>query len=86
VRVKAEIDEGDVAKVKVGQRAFVRSIAHPGQDFAGKVTLMSPSLTGPKIGPRGPRRTNDVDVLEVTIELEGSVPLLPGMRVDAFFK
>lgn len=86
VRVKAEVDEGDVAKVKVGQKAFVRSISYPGRDFNGKVTRIAPSLTGPKVGPRGPRRATDVEVMEVTIDLEGSVPLLPGMRVDAFFR
>jgi HlyD family secretion protein len=86
VRVKAELDEGDVSKVKIGQKAFVRSIAHPGKDFEGKVTKLAPSLTGPKIGQRGPRRATDVEVLEVTIDLTGQVPLLPGMRVDAFFR
>ncbi|MGQ0672027.1 MAG: HlyD family secretion protein [Hyphomicrobium sp.] len=86
VRVKAEIDEGDVAKVKIGQKAFVRSVAHPGKDFDGKVSKLAPSLTGPKVGPRGPRRATDVEVMEVTIDLDGQVPLLPGMRVDAFFR
>jgi HlyD family secretion protein len=28
----------------------------------------------------------DVEVLPVTIDLEGNPPLLPGMRADAFFK
>lgn len=86
VRVKAEVDEADVSKIKVGQKAFVRNISHPGKDFEGKVTLLSPTLASPKIGPRGPRRTNDVEVLEVTIELVGTTQLVPGMRVDAFFR
>ena len=86
VRVKAEIDEGDVSKVKIGQKAFVKSVSQPGKEFEGRVSRLSPSLGQAKIGPRGPRRTNDVDVLEVTIDLDGSVPLLPGMRVDAFFR
>ncbi len=86
VRVKAEVDEGDVAKIKVGQKAFVRSISYPGRDFEGRVSRLAPSLTGPKVGPRGPRRATDVEVMEVTIDLEGAVPLLPGMRVDAFFR
>jgi len=86
VRVKAEIDEGEVGKIKIGQKAFVKSVSYPGKEFEGKVTRMAPSLGQAKIGPRGPRRTNDVDVLEVTIDLDGSVPLLPGMRVDAFFR
>jgi HlyD family secretion protein len=37
------------------------------------------------MGSRGARRTTDVEVMEVLIDLDGSVPLLPGMRVDAFF-
>lgn len=86
VRVKAEVDESDVSKVKLGQKAFVRSISYPGRDFAGTVSKLAPSLSAPEIGPRGPRRQTDVDVLEVTIDLDGDVPLLPGMRVDAFFR
>jgi HlyD family secretion protein len=86
VRVKAEVDEGDVAKIKIGQKAYVRSVAHPGKDFDGTVWKIAPSLGQAKIGPRGPRRANDVEVMEVTINLEGTSPLLPGMRVDAFFR
>jgi HlyD family secretion protein len=86
VRVKAEVDEGDVAKIKVGQKAFVRTVSHPGKDFEGKVASIAPSLGQARIGPRGPRRANDVEVMEVTIDLEGTSPLLPGMRVDAFFR
>ncbi len=86
LRVKAEVDEGDVAKIKIGQKAFVKSVSHPGKEFEGKVSKLAPTLAQARIGPRGPRRTNDVDVMEVTIDLDGLVPLLPGMRVDAFFR
>ena len=86
MRVKAEVDERDVAKVKLGQKAFVRSDSYSGRDFEGRVSALAPSLAASRIGSRGPRRPNDVEVLEVTIDLVGSVPLLPGMRVDAFFR
>jgi len=86
VRVKAEVDEGDVAKVRKDQRAFVRSNSYPGRDFDGKVTRIAPSLAAPRLTARGPRRSTDVQVMEVTVELDGSVPLLPGMRVDTFFR
>ncbi|MEQ1614076.1 MAG: HlyD family efflux transporter periplasmic adaptor subunit, partial [Hyphomicrobiaceae bacterium] len=33
VRVKAEVDDGDIAKLKVGQKAYVRSLNYPGRDF-----------------------------------------------------
>ncbi|MDX2308323.1 MAG: efflux RND transporter periplasmic adaptor subunit [Hyphomicrobium sp.] len=86
VRVKAEVDEGDVSKITVGQKAFVKSLSFPGQEFEGTVTSLAPTLAAPKIGPRGPRRPNDVEVREVTVDLTGEVPLLPGMRVDAYFR
>jgi HlyD family secretion protein len=86
VRVKAEVDDGDVAKIKVGQKAFVRSINYPGRDFEGTVTSLAPTMATPRISPRGPRRPSDIEVLDMTIELDGKVPLLPGMRVDAFVR
>lgn len=85
LRVKAELSEGDVSKVKIGQKAYVKTIAFPGQEFKGIVTEIAPLLSGPKQGGRGPRRPTDVDVLELTIELESQTQLRPGMRVDAFF-
>lgn len=86
IRVKAEVDERDVGKLKVGQSAFVRSDAFGAQTFEGKISAVALALGPPRIGQRGPRRPTDVEVLEVTIDLEGQSPLLPGMRVDAFFR
>lgn len=86
VRVKAEVDEADISKISAGQSVFVRSLSFPGREFEGKVASLAPTLAQPRIGPRGPRRANDVEVREVTIDMDGNVPLLPGMRVDAFFR
>jgi HlyD family secretion protein len=86
VRVRAEVDEHDVAKIKLGQRVFVKNTAYPNQEFDGKVAEIAPSLALPRMGSRGTRRATDVEVMEVLIDMEGSVPLLPGMRVDAFFR
>jgi HlyD family secretion protein len=86
MRVVAEVDEIDAAKVRTGQNVFVRSDTYPGREFEGKVTAIAPSLAPPRIGQRGPRRPTDVEVLEVTILLDGTVPLLTGMRTDVFFR
>ena len=64
----------------------MRSEAFGAQTFEGKITAVASSLGPPRIGQRGPRRPTDVEVLEVTIDLEGPSPLLPGMRVDTFFR
>src|SRR5262249_38662632 len=86
LRVRAELEERDLGKVRIGQAAIVRSDAFPGKDFEGKVTFLAQSLGPQRLGQRGPRKPTDVDVLEVLIELSGRPPLLPGMRVDVFVR
>jgi HlyD family secretion protein len=86
MQVKAELEERDVGKVRVGQLAVVRSDAFPGKDFEGKVSSMAQALAPSRLGQRGPRKPTDVDVLEIVIDLNGQTPLLPGMRVDVFLK
>lgn len=86
VVVKAELDERDVSKVRIGQKAFVRSSAFPGREFEGKVTALAPVLAAPRMSQRGPRRPTDLEVLELTIEFDAKSPLMPGLRVDTFFR
>lgn len=86
LKVRAEVEERDAAKIHVGQRVVVRADAYPDQDFEGRVTSLAQSLSAPRIASRGPRRPNDVEVLEAVVELDGLPPLLTGMRVDVFFK
>jgi HlyD family secretion protein len=86
LRVKAEIEERDIGKLRVGQQAIVRSDAFPGREFDAKVTAFAQALGPSKLGQKGPRKLSDVDVLEATLELAGQPPLLPGMRVDVLFR
>jgi len=86
LKVRAELEERDFVKVRIGQRAVVRADAYPDRDFDGVVTSIAGALGPPRITQRGPRRPNDVEVLEVMITLDGQPPLLTGMRVDAFFR
>ena len=86
LKVRAEVEERDAAKIHVGQRVVVRADAFPNQDFEGRVASLAQSLSAPRIATRGPRRPNDVEVLEAVIDLDGLPPLLTGMRVDVFFK
>jgi HlyD family secretion protein len=86
LRVRAEIEERDVGKVKTGQAVVIRSDAFPGRDFDGKIATLAQSLGAGRISLKGPRRGTEVDVLEIMIDLAGQPPLLPGMRVDVFIK
>ena len=86
LRVRAEVEERDSGKIRIGQTAIVRSDAAPGKDFEGKVSAIAQALTPSRLGAKGPRKATDVDVLEIFIDLDGQPALLPGMRVDVFLK
>jgi HlyD family secretion protein len=86
LRVRAEVEERDTVKIKSGQQAIIKVDAYGDKEFAGTVTSIAQSLGPPRIASRGPRRPNDVEVLEVLVSLDGNPPLLTGMRVDVFFK
>lgn len=86
LRVRAEVEERDAAKIIVGQKVVVKADAFPDKTFEGSVTSISQSLGSPRIATRGPRRPNDVEVVEVMVSLDGNPPLFTGMRIDVFFK
>ena len=86
LQVRAEIEERDIGKVRVGLIAVVRSDAFPGKDFEGKIASSAQTLGPSRLSQRGPRKPTDVDVLEVLIDMLGHPPLLPGMRVDVFLR
>jgi HlyD family secretion protein len=86
LRVRAELDERDVGKIRVGQGAVIRVDAFPGRDFEGRVTQIAQALQPGRLSQKGPRRTTDVDVLEVLIDLGPQALLLSGMRADVFIR
>lgn len=86
LRVRAEVDDTEIGKVRLNQSVFVKSSTFPGQEFEGKVAEIAPFMAVPRMPARGPRRPSDVEVLEVVVDLDGSVTLMPGMRADVFFR
>jgi HlyD family secretion protein len=86
LRVRAELEERDIGKVRIGQRAVVRSDAFPGRDFEGTVSSMAQSLGSGRLSQKAPRKLSDVDVLEIVVDLPAQTPLIPGMRVDVLLK
>ena len=86
LRVRAELDERDVGKIEIGQTAHIKTDALPEYSFKGRVSHVALETAPKKIGARqnGPQQTENV--IEVIVDLEGGAPLLPGMRVDAFFE
>ena len=76
--MKAEIEERDIGKVRVGQAAIMRSDAFPGKDFDGKVATLAQALGPSRLGQRGPRKPTDVDMLEIMIDLDRSAAAAAG--------
>ncbi len=86
LKVRAEVEERYASKVQVGQGVVLKSDAFSDREFGGKVGTIAQAMRPPRLAQRGPRRPADLDTLEVMIDVEPGTVLLPGMRVDVFFK
>lgn len=83
LRVRAEIDETDVAKVAVGQRAYITADAYREEVFTGRVVHVAPSLGRKTLFSDEPSEKRDTEILEVLIELDPPArPLKIGLRVE----
>ena len=86
LQVRAEVQERDVRKIQPGQAAVVKSDAFPSRAFDARVSVIARALSEPQLLMRGQRKHTDADILEVVLDLDDGVPLLPGMRTDVLFK
>lgn len=80
--VRADIDELDIARVRLGQRARISSDALPGQHYAGEVVRVSRRMGKRNAPSDNPAEKVDTHVLEALIALDGVPPLPVGLRVD----
>ncbi|MDX2155676.1 MAG: efflux RND transporter periplasmic adaptor subunit [Hyphomicrobiaceae bacterium] len=85
LRVRAEVEERDAAKVTVGQEVVLKTDAFAGREFKGRVATIARAMRPPTLARKGPRRPSDLDTLEVMIDVDAGSSLLPGMRVDVYF-
>jgi HlyD family secretion protein len=85
LRVRAEVEEQYLGRLHVGQLAKIRAGAFRGREFAGKISSIAPIVGQGRINSRGPRKFNDVDVLEVLVDLPDPGPLVVGEQVDVYF-
>ena len=86
LRVRAEVDERDVGKIKLDNKAVVRADAFRGREFAGKVVSIAPLVQPARINSPGSRNLSDFSVTDVLIELSDPGPLLVGMKADVYFQ
>jgi len=86
LRVRAELDERDIEKIKLGQSVLVRPAAFRGREIAGTVSFVAPLVEAGRHNAAGQRNMTDVDVVEVLIDLGEPGPLAVGMKVDVYFR
>ena len=86
LRARIEIDESDIGNISIGQRVIVRCDAFPNKDFAGTVSLIAASARPRALNVQHASGTARDNALEIIVDLNASTPLVPGMRVDAFFE
>ena len=85
LRVRAELDEHNTGKIKVGEAVIVRAEAFPGQAFAGKVAAIAPLVQPARLVSPGSRNLTDFSIDEVMVDLNEPGPLIAGMNVDVYF-
>jgi multidrug resistance efflux pump len=85
LRVRAELSELDIGRVKVGDRVSVASDALNGRPLAGRVASVSSSLGPRRIGASSGSGPLWPSVREVIVELDDTSALISGLHVDVFF-
>ncbi len=84
LRVRVDVDETEVAKVHVGEKAYVTADAFGNQKFWGKVVRVGEQLGPKNIRTDQPTERVDTKILETLVELDGAQELPVGLRVDAY--
>ena len=84
LRVRVDVDETDISRVRVGQKAYVTADAFGKQKFWGRVIRVGQQLGPKNVRTDEPTERVDTKILETLVELDQGVQLPVGLRVDAF--
>jgi len=84
LRVRLDVDEVDVARLAVGQPAFVTAEAYGNEKFAGHIIRVGRILGKKNVRTDEPSERVDTKILETLVELDAGQKLPLGLRVDAY--
>ena len=84
VRVRVDVDEADVARLREGQSAYVTADAFGDRRFAGRIVRVGQVLGRKNVRTDEPTERVDTKILETLIELTDGGDLPLGLRVQAF--
>jgi hypothetical protein len=83
LRVRADVDETDVARIAIGQKVTLRATAYGDKAFTGVVSSIGSILGRKNIRTDEPTERVDTKILETLIDLDPGTELPIGLRVDA---
>jgi len=84
LRVRLDVDEADVSKLRVGERAYVTAEAYGSHPFWGRVVRVGRVLGRKNVRTDEPTEHVDTKILETLVELDPGQHLPLGLRVDSF--
>jgi HlyD family secretion protein len=84
LRVRIDVDESDVARLRVGQPAYVMAEAYGSQKFTGHIFRVGRILGKKNIRTDEPSERVDTKILETLVQLDPNQPLPLGLRVDSY--
>jgi ABC exporter DevB family membrane fusion protein len=86
LRIRVDVDESDVAHLRLGQKAWATADAYGGQRFTGRVVQIGEILGRKNIRTDEPTERVDTKILETLVELDPGQRLPVGLRVDTFIE
>ena len=82
LRVRVDVDEADVARVREGQSAYITAEAYGARRFTGRVVRVGQLMGRKNIRTDEPTERVDTKVLETLVQLDAGQRLPAGLRVD----
>jgi HlyD family secretion protein len=86
LRIEAEVDEFDAARIAPGARVALTAEGHPGTQWRGTVEEIPDAVIGRRLRPQDPGRPIDARVLAVKIAFGEATPLKLGQKVEVEFR
>ncbi len=84
LRVRVDVDEADVSKLTLGQRAYVTADAFGERRFPGHVVRIGEQLGRKNVRTDEPTERVDMKILETLVQLDEGIDLPIGLRVNAY--
>jgi RND family efflux transporter MFP subunit len=82
LRVEAEVDEFDIARIVPHARATITAEGYPGRQWSGEVEEIADAVVARQTRPQDPGRPADIRVLLVQVAFNQPSPLKLGQRVE----